>query len=362
MEKYRSLQDIYLNESFAKSLPPLPRQTINWLIEAIADAPPASPDSAYVQLYVKDPSKNEQQFIGNIEVDYFNKHVKPVLSRGSEDAISTNRLVAKRLSDANITNENFNAIFDFIQSTKMQVTPESFVKCQGVFKSAIVSQSTFNIAEILSKSFNTPLENITSHTEALQKLMQLKVKDAASSHANRSKEAGPGEVVIAFFGNGRKLIISKEEEGKGDIALGDLYVEVKAGGGRLFKAANSQGTAHGYYIKNVREAPLNVVKYSALGDNGLKSNEYDDEINKGLAQNIDPRTLATALALRQYQAQHRFAYYTFCDKFTFNCLGFNSAGKDLIEISNFYKTNIGKNHLGFDFVDGHQLPGKYNFS
>lgn len=367
-EKYKSLQDIYLSNSFAKSLPPLPRQTVNLIFEAIADAPPPTANSAYVQLFIKDPSKQEQQFVGNIDVDYFNKIVKPVLSRGAEGAIDVNRLVEKRLSDANITKENLIPIFDFIQGTKMQISSENFAKCQSAFKNAIVSQSPFNIASILSESFNAPLDNISGNTESLSTLMDLKAKAGSADRSNRSGEAGPGEVVIAFFGNGRKLIISssktKQQIDRGDVALGELFLEVKGGEGRVYptKEKNAtQGTPGAYYTKNFKENPMNVVKYLTFGDAGLAETRFDNEINSGLKQGIDPRTLATGLSLREYQIKGGFHYYVFVNKASFKCIGLTCADKDIAEIGKFYTTYLGNRNLGFDFNEGHQLPKSYKF-
>lgn len=363
-KKYQSLKDIYLNKSFAKPLPPLPRQTINWLMEAVADAPP-QPDSAYVQLYIKDPSKEEHQFVGNIDVDYFNKVVKPVLGRGSESSISINRLVEKRLSDSNITSENLNIIFDFIQSTKMQISPENFSSSQGAFKMAIASQSPFNIAKILSESFNTSLDNITSHSKALTKLMQLRALDSSASHADQSRNAGPGEVVLAFFGNGRKLYISKTEEGRGDVALGDMFIEVKGTEGRVHPGSKkkhySKGTAHRYTQQHFNDDPIGAVKYSVFGDEGFSISDFDNEITQGLEQKIDPRILATGLALREYQAKSGFNYYMFLDKNTFNAIGLNCTGKNIVELGTFYKTYLGNSHLEFSH-EGHQLPKKFKIS
>ena len=368
MQKYLSLQDVYLNKSFARSLPPLPRQTINWLMEAVADAPPPAPDSAYVQLYVKDPSKNEQQFVGNIDVDYFNKVVRPVLSRGKEGAIDINRLVEKRLNDANITKENLIPIFDFIQAAKIQISSENFGKCHGAFKTAIASQAPFNIADILSKSFNTPLENMSGNATGLETLMDLKTKPSSADRSNRSGEAGPGEVVIAFFGNGRKLVISssksKQPADRGDVALGELFLEVKAGEARVYptKEKNAtQGKPAAYFAKYFKEAPLNVVKYLTFGDAGLSENRFDNEINSGLSQGIDPRTLATGLSLREYQVKGGFHYYVFVNKANFKCIGLTCADKNIAEISKFYTAYLGNRNLGFDFKDGHQLPKTYKF-
>jgi len=362
--KYKSLQDIYLNNSYSKNLPPLPRQTVKWLFEAVADAPPPSPDSAYVQLFIKDPSKEEHQFVGNIDVDYFNKVVKPVLGRGSENTIGINRLVEKRLSDAKITGENLNTIFDFIQNTKMQITPQNFDKCQGDLKIAIAGQKPFNIANILSDSFNTPLENITTHAGALKGLMLLTAKEASSTHADQSRNAGPGEVVLAFFGNGRKIIASKEVGSKGDVALGELFIEVKGGEGRIHptKEKNAtQGRPGDYFTKNVKENPLNVVKYLTFGDIGLKENRFDNEINSGLEQGLDPRTLATGLSLREYQVRGGFHYYLFVNKASFKCIGLTCVDKNIAEIGNFYTTYLGNRNLGFDFKGGHKLPENYKF-
>ena len=363
MQKYRSLQDIYLSKSFARSLPPLPRQTINWLMEAVADAPPPAPDSAYVQLYVKDPSKNEQQFVGNIDVDYFNKVVRPVLSRGSEGSIDVNKLIEKRLKDANITTENLNIIFDFIQSTGLKISSENFAKCQGILKSVITSETPFNIATVLSESFDTPKESITGKSNELLGLMRLKAQSGSATFEDRSQVAGPAEVVLSFFGNGRKLITSKKKAEvamaeKGDISLGELRIELKGTQGRVYPAAKITYSQHGtpgdFAKKNIQNNPLDVVKYYTFGEEGLSIDRFDNEINTGLKQNIDVRLLATGLALREYQVKSGFHYYGFVDSKTFNCVALTSADKDIVAIGKFYTSYIG-NYLSFD-RGGHKLP------
>jgi len=363
MEKYRSLQDIYLKESFAKSLPPLPRQTINWLMEAIADAPPPAPNSAYVQLYVKDPSKNEQQFVGNIDIDYFNKVVKPVLNRGSEGAINVNKLIEKRLKDANITTENLNIIFDYIQNTGIKISSENFAKCQSILKTAIASETPFNITTVLSESFDTPVESISNKSNELLGLMRLKAQSGSATFEDRSQVAGPGEVVLSFFGNGRKLITSKKKTEaataeKGDISLGELRIELKGTQGRIYPATKITYSQHGtpgdFAKKNLQNNPLDVVKYYTFGEEGLSIDRFDNEINAGLKQNIDVRLLATGLALREYQVKSGFHYYGFVDSKTFNCVALTSADKDIIAIGKFYTSYIG-NYLSFD-RGGHKLP------
>ena len=368
MEKYRSLQDVYLNKSFARSLPPLPRQTINWLMEAVADAPPPAPDSAYVQLYVKDPSKEEQQFVGNIDVDYFNKVVRPVLSRGSEGSIDVNRLIEKRLKDANVTTENLNTIFDFIKSTQMKITPENLNKCGALIKDNITKEIKFNLGDVLSASFaqnDTPQDrealsqSLQANSKQFNTVMQLKALAADADYGTRSGIAGPGEVILCFFGNGKKLLPGSKKGdtgGRGDIAIGELTLEVKGTQGRVHplpgKLTYRNGTPRAKYAELLKTDPVLAVKYLVFGDEGLQSTDFDDEIKNLLQQKIDPNSIATGLALRQYQRISGFHYYCFADKESKNVVGMSTADKTLPEIGNWYKSNIGV--LKFD-TGGHRL-------
>jgi hypothetical protein len=365
-KKYTSLREVYIKSAWGKKLPPLHRQTINWLMEAIADAPPPAPDSAYVQLYVKDPSKNEQQFVGNIEVDYFNKIVKPVLSRGSESAIDTNRLIEKRLKDANITTENLNPIFDFIQDTQMKITTENFDKCQGIFKGSIAAESIFYISNILSESFNTTVENITNKSDELLNLMRLRAQGGSAGHGSRSEVSGPGEVVLAFFGNGRKMSIQKKKgmpSEKGDVSLGELRIELKGTEARIHPVTEIRYTSeHGtakkgdFFKKNIKTDPKSAIKYIVFGEVGLQNSDFDNELDVELKTGIDPVIVAIGLALREYQVLANFNYYCFIDSNRATGLGLTCAGKKLSEIGKWFTTNIG--NLQFD-RGGHRLPAAF---
>jgi len=370
-KRYKSLGDIYLQKAFALPVPPLPRQTIKKLFEAIAEAPPPAPDTAYVQLYIKDPSKPDQQFIGNIDVDYFNNVLKPVISRGSQGSIDINRLIEKRLKDANITTENLNIIFDFIQSTGMKISSENFSRCSMLIKNNLVSEKSFNIADTLAVGFaandsNESVEKLSQSIKAnsgdLLKLMRLKAQESSAFFGERSKVAGPGEVVLSFFGNGKKLVTKSkggEQEGKGDIAIGELKIEIKGTEGRIHPATkilytSQYGTGKKYFDSVVKTDPKSAIKYLVFGEDGLKNTNFDSEIDAGIKAGSDPLLLATGLALREYQVISGFNYYCFVDSKTANCVGLTCADKDLVTIGKWYLQNIGS-RLSFD-RQGHKLP------
>jgi len=363
---YKPLSEVYLEKSFARAIPLLPRQTVDWLFEAIADAPPPSANSAYVQLYVKKPSSSEQQFVGNIDVDYFNRVVKPVLSRGSEGAIDVNRLVEKRLKDANITTENLNPIFDFIQGTQMKIASENFDKCQGIFKMSIAEEKPFYITSVLSQSFSTPLENITLKSEELKNLMKLRAQGSSAGHGRRSEVSGPGEVVVAFFGNGKKMSIQKrkdEPSEKGDVSLGDLRIELKGTEARIHPTTQIRYTSeHGpaktgeLYKRTIKTEPIVAIKYIVFGEAGLQDKRFDNELEKELKTGINPDVLAIGLALREYQVLAKFHYYCFIDSDRATGLGFTCSGKTLSEIGTWFTSSVG--NMQFD-RGGHKLPKKF---
>jgi len=372
-KKFKSLMQIYSEKSYYKKIPSIPRQSVYGVEEAV-DVPP-QPDSAYVELYTREPNEQQQKFIGSIDVDYFNKILKPAIDRGSSTNINVNKLVEKRLTDANITTENLNAIFDFIKKYNLNITPENFKNCEASFKNAIVSETSFNVIDFIARNFSSDgsneavsqlYNNLQSNIEEVRNIIKLRALSASATFGNRSGVAGPGEVLIAFFGNGKKLHnVAKKggpaPEDKGDISIDGLRIEMKGDDARIKPTTKgdleySQGTAIAFLKKNLKSDPAMVVKYIAGGDALIKDNSYDKEIEAALGDKVDEVTIrntAAALAMKHYQKLGGFNSFCLINHTgNLNCLGF-TCNKSLTDIIQFM---ISHNlPLRFD-RGGHRLP------
>jgi len=284
---YKSLEDIYLKESFAKPVPPLSRQTV--LFEA--------PEDKTIDVYAQIDGSDKPKLLGAVDKKGFTKITNIVGSdtsgnvfkelintcnlQGLENFIypifekyNVNYKEVKRL----LVDGKETQAMQFPISSKLVGKSGSFElwnSLKPVIKAILVEQEEDDAANLFSELFNFEPPKGTVAT-------------------------GKGELVIILFSDGKKVKYEKEEVSKGDIILSDgRRLELKIGRGRL-ASARSRG------FEKSRQSAEQLVHKKMTGEavtfEELKSVNLslskDDDINYALQfinKSTDPNALESLI-------------------------------------------------------------------
>lgn len=342
---YKSLKDVYSENVVGKSVPPLPRQSVRLFIKEEDDAVKVFKQEA------DDPATLE----GEVDREYYDDVISPAITRGGNYQLA--KIVKERLINAGCyTNRNYNLFIDFLQNLNITLTDNVFIECEKLFLSKI-NESFISFVAVLAEALKVNGQNITAENIAsypgITELYDLLATDKAP-RKDQSKNAGPGEVFIAFFANGRKLSSkdepsSSEEDSKGDIMIGGIKLELKAVNGRLgIKESGVYYKQPKAYFVTSTDTLLEKIKYLTFGDNKFADDAFkpfEAEVNSIVGNKTsltfdEGRDIAGAIILKIYCSKNRLNWFLVVDKRTsyLNCIPSRITGSEtILEILNKMK-------------------------
>jgi len=242
---YKSLNDIYLKETFAKSVPLLPYQI-----------------NERVTISVTTDKGEQENF--TVSDSWYNKAIKDKLKMGSQNLDTFYELIHYRCVDAGILpqgHEDINArevkiFYDYILSItgqdKINAFFEKFVdegfKTSGIFLDTINKHEKFNVFDILSNFYGVKF----NYSDDV-----FKVRPFSAAQKTRGAP-GPGEAYIAFFFYSKKPVV-------GDLSIPSggkfVEIEIKKQGGRIGKGLNVEAGKLGRKLyPDLSNLDMNVLK------------------------------------------------------------------------------------------------------
>ena len=323
---YKSLKDIYTEAVNGKMVPPLPRQAVRLLIKEEDDS---------VKVY-KQEQDDPATLEGEVDKEYYNDVISPAINRGGDYKLS--KIVKERLVDAHCyTDKNYNMLVDFFQAQNITITEGLFTDCQRIFLSKInANENSFQFMDVLAEALNANGQSIDGRTLAgydkVTELYDMLATDKPAS-ADRSQNAGPGEVFIAFFTKGKKLSFKgsekTEEEAKGDIEVGGLRMELKGVDGRLKVPNLSYDLSPEKGFKDlIKKGPLEQIRYIALGSHSSAAQIFKPFEKEVISLVSDRPTLETRqdwtlardiggyITFKIYAEQNRLNAFLIVDKYS----------------------------------------------
>jgi len=244
-KKYISLQDIYVEKTLGKELPPLPRQILE-----------------RVRISVKTDQGDQEDFV--VSDTWYNKAIRERLKLGSQNQDTYYELIHSRCVDAGILPEGhedvnadavkiiYNYILKIAGTDKINAFFEKFVdhgeKAAQSFVSELKKFSRFNIFDILTNFYGVTFV----YDPAIFVLRPYK-----ASKSTRGA-AGPGEAFMSFFFFGKKFEV-------GDLTIpygGRAFeIEIKKQKGRIGKDVNRNGGINARKLyPTLKELDINVLR------------------------------------------------------------------------------------------------------
>jgi len=324
---YKSLKEVYSENVVGKPVPPLPRQSVRLFIKEEDEA---------IKVY-KQEADDPATLEGEVDKEYYDDVISPAITRGGNYQLA--KIVKERLMNTGCyTNRNYNLLVDFLQTLNITLTEEIFKECERLFLSRL-NQPFISFITVLAEALNANGQNITAQSIAsypeITELYDLLATDKAP-RKDQSKNAGPGEVFIAFFANGKKLssrdeASSSEETSKGDIMIGGVKLELKALDGRLgIKESGVYYKRPKEYFVTAPDTLLNKIKYLAFGDYKYAEDAFkpfESEVNSIIGDRTslsfeEGRNIAGAIILKIYCNKNRLNWFLVVDKRTsyLNCV------------------------------------------
>lgn len=308
---YKSLKQIYSENVVGKPVPPLPRQSVRLFIKEEDDA---------VKVY-KQEADDPATLEGEVDKEYYNDVISPAITRGGNSQLA--KIVKQRLTEAGCyTDRNYNLLIDFLQSLNITLTEKIFKDCESMFVSSM-NQASFTFVSLLSKVLQTNGQSITPEMimsySGIIDLKNMRATEKTTSE-ERSGNAGPGEVFIAFFTNGKKLYYGKKEmseENKGDIEIGGMRMELKGIEGRLKINSSQYPIPPVTYFKTHKDTCVEKIKYLAFGLIGQEQKDFEpfrseveDMIaNKDSLSFKEARNIAGCITFKVYCMRNRLSYF-----------------------------------------------------
>jgi len=242
---YKSLDDIYLRESFAKSVPLLPYQI-----------------TERVTISVVTDSGEQENF--TVSDSWYNKAIKDKLKMGSQNLDTFYELIHYRCVDSGILppgHDDINArevkvFYDYILSLTGPENINSFFekfvdngfKIAALFLDAINKNEKFNVFDVLSNFYGVKF----AYSDEV-----FKVRPFSAAQKTRGAP-GPGEAFIAFFFYSKKPVV-------GDLSIPSggktVEIEIKKQGGRIGKGLNVEAGKLGRKLyPDLANLDMNVLK------------------------------------------------------------------------------------------------------
>ena len=307
---YKSLKEIYSENVVGKPVPPLPRQSVRLFIKEEDEA---------IKVY-KQEADDPATLEGEVDREYYDDVISPAITRGGNAQLA--KIIKQRLNDAGcFTTRNYNLLLDFTQSLNITLTEKIFNDCESLFISSL-NQSYFTFVSVLAQALQSNGQSITTQMiigyPNLGDLKRMLATEKTSSE-DRSGNAGPGEVFIAFFTNGKKLYFGKkveDEKNKGDIEVGGIRMELKGIEGRLKINSSSYPIPPTAYFNDPNNTPVDIIKYLAFGQVGKDTKDFEpfkQEVENLIAGKDlswkEARNIASCIAFKVYCLQNRLSYF-----------------------------------------------------
>jgi len=307
---YKSLKEIYSENVVGKPVPPLPRQSVRLFIKEEDEA---------IKVY-KQEADSPATLEGEVDKEYYDDVISPAITRGGNTQLA--KIVKQRLNDAGcFTTRNYNLLVDFTQSLNITLTEKIFSDCESLFISSL-NQPYFTFVSVLAQALQSNGQPITTQMimgyPNLGDLKKMLATEKTSSE-DRSGNAGPGEVFIAFFTNGKKLYFGKkveDEKNKGDIEVGGIRMELKGIEGRLKINSSSYPIPPTTYFNDPNNTSMDKIRYLAFGQGGKDTRDFEpfQQEVEGIIAGKDvswkeARNIASCIAFKVYCLQNRLSYF-----------------------------------------------------
>jgi len=209
---WRSLDQVYLQESAGKSVGKLPRQRVL---------------GEEVSIYSKQNDK-QIQHIGDVGDEYYNKVVKTYVNMGSNSNTDLRAKIEEKLERCNGNIDNNADIWQrYMMEGEFDMSDDNFKSSEQLLLDYIKNDQVFYLDNFIEK--NWPQSDVTGS--------YFKPAFATTPEAPRFGRAGEGELYLAYFCNGTK-------PDKGDLHVAGIDIELKGKGGRLFKANVKKDFSH----------------------------------------------------------------------------------------------------------------------
>ena len=209
---WRSLDQVYLQESAGKSVGKLPRQYVL---------------GEEVSIYSKQNDK-QIQHIGDVGDEYYNKVVKTYVNMGSNSNTDLRAKIEEKLERCNGNIDNNADIWQrYMMEGEFDMSDNNFKSSEQLLLNYIENDQVFYLDNFIKK--NWPQSDVTGS--------YFKPAFATTPEAPRFGRAGEGELYLAYFCNGTK-------PDKGDLHVAGIDIELKGKGGRLFKANVKKDFSH----------------------------------------------------------------------------------------------------------------------
>jgi len=199
---WKSLDQVYLQESAGRAVSKLPRQQI------IGEE---------VSIYAKQEDKTEH--IGDVSKEYYDGVIKKKVKLGSEENVNLRKEVEKRLENCNGNIDNNAEIWqNYMIEGNFDMSDDNFKSSEDYLLSLITQSKPFHLKDFVKS--NWPDADVVNkyYESAFLSIPKAPVFG----------RPGAGELYLAYFANG-------EKPKKGDLNVGGVDIELKGPGGRLFK-------------------------------------------------------------------------------------------------------------------------------
>jgi len=284
---YKSLDEIYLKESFAKPVPALPRQTI--FNEA--------PEDKTIDVYAQVDDGGRPKLLGAVDRKGLTKITNIVSSDKSGTVFKDLMSVCNLQGLENFIYpifEKYNINYDEVK--RLLVDGKNSKAMQFPISNKIVGKSgSFELWNTLKPVIKAVLVE-QEENDAVNLFSELFNFEPPKG----TVATGKGELVIILFSDGKKVKYEKDDVSKGDIVLSDgRRLELKVGQGRL-ASARSRG------FEKLRQSVEQLVHKRMTGENltfdELKNVNLalskEEDINFSLQfinKNTDPNVLESLI-------------------------------------------------------------------
>lgn len=161
----------------------------------------------------------EYTHVTDIDKQFYDQILTKYIRLGSVDQISTREFIKTRLSECQGRPQtNTDAFHNYLVQGKFVVDSQLFTNSENFFLQCIHENRFISLSQFITHSFP---ETIPINSE-------LKHVWEATPESPKHGVSGEGELFFAFFCNGVKPL-------KGDLHIGQINIELKGRGGRLFK-------------------------------------------------------------------------------------------------------------------------------
>jgi hypothetical protein len=200
--RWKSLDQVYLQESAFRKVSKLPRQRI------IGEK---------VSIYAKE--KDETEYVGDVSKEYYDEVLKKKVELGSEANVNLRKEVEERLEKCNGNIDNNVEIWQkYMLEGNFDMSDDNFDSSEDYLLSLISQSKPFYLSDFVKTNWPTADVANKYYESAFLSIPKAPVFG----------RPGAGELYLAYFANG-------EKPKKGDLNVDGVDIELKGPGGRLLK-------------------------------------------------------------------------------------------------------------------------------